>query len=309
MRYEVLFMFKDKAAEMTLGAKALRIDMETAFHILRQRDSVPKGMPWSDDFPEVVNHTSSLKARNHRDFEAAKHGDFDAAIRLVDALVSDEKMDDVVQRFPFARIAYIHCKEGLSTNMIPAAYAARFSAKGMVVEDDIVAVNSVRHTQSSDLDRLSRRLRFDGEVTKGADYIVLDDFITTGAELRDMRDYISCKGGNVVMITTLGHGSFGQLKHLGIDENYKEKLKMAGITDQDLKKYGIASGIGCLTLSEAARLNRMVVAKTNRRAETIIERLSSLREDHADVQEVAREGAKEMTIKEEQNSPVRHFRR
>ena len=131
MRYEVLFMFKDKAAEMTLGAKALRIDMETAFHILRQRDSVPKGMPWSDDFPEVVNHTSSLKARNHPDFEAAKHGDFDAAIRLVDALVSDEKMDDVVQRFPSARIAYIHCKEGLSTNMIPAAYAARHPAQAV----------------------------------------------------------------------------------------------------------------------------------------------------------------------------------
>ena len=266
MRYEVLFMFKDKAAEMTLGAKALRIDMETAFHILRQRDSVPKGMPWSDDFPEVVNHTSSLKARNHPDFEAAKHGDFDAAIRLVDALVSDEKMDDVVQRFPSARIAYIHCKEGLSANMIPAAYASMFAAMGMSVDDDIVAVNRVSHTNSSDLARLSKRMRFDGKVTKGADYILLDDFITTGAELRDLRDYISSKG---------------RIKSL---QGYETII---------LKPFTNQGGYARVDIVE----------------KTIIERFSGLRKDHTDIQEVAREGAKEMTIKEEQKTPVFHFRR
>ena len=291
--YDIIFTFNCEGAEMYLGTKTLKIDTESALHMLRQRKTMPEGERWDEDFPEVVNHTSTMKARSHPDFIAAKHGDFDAAIRLVDSLVKPEKVLDITRNYPNARIAYIHCKEGLSANMIPAAYASMFAAMGMNVENDIVAINKVTHTNSSDLARLSKRMRFDGKVTKGADYILLDDFITTGAELRDLRDYISSKGGHIVMVTTLGHGSFGQLKNIGINNDYREKLKEAGITDRELRKYGIASEIGCLTLSEAARLNRMVVARTNRRAETIIERLSSLRKDNTDVQEVAREGAKE----------------
>lgn len=76
-----------------------------------------------------------------------------------------------------------------------------------------------------------------------------------------MRDYIQSKGGNVVMMTTFGHGSFGKLKDIRIDESLIERLKASGITDQDLRKYGIASEIRCLTIGEAAKLSRMVNAK------------------------------------------------
>ena len=68
-------------------------------------------------------------------------------------------------------------------------------------------------------------------MTRGADYILLDDFITSGAELRDLRDYISSKGGYVVMITTFGHGSFGKLSDIRIDSDYENKLRESGITD------------------------------------------------------------------------------
>lgn len=146
-------------------------------------------------------------------------------------------------------------------NMIPAAYAAKFSAIGMNVDHNIIAVTDVSHTNASDISRISKRVRFEGEVKKGVDYILLDDFITSGAELRDMRDYIQSKGGNVVMMTTFGHGSFGKLKDIRIDESLIERLKASGITDQDLRKYGIASGIRCLTIGEAAKLSRMVNAK------------------------------------------------
>ena len=64
----------------------------------------------------------------------------------------------------------------------------------------------------------------------------MDDFITSGAELRDMRDYIQSKGGNVVMMTMFGYGSFGKLKDIRIDESLIERLKASGITDQDLRK-------------------------------------------------------------------------
>ncbi len=157
------------------------------------------------------------------------------------------------------------------------------------VEDDIIAVTNVSHTNASDVARLGRRVRFEGEVTRGADYILLDDFITSGAELRDLRDYISSKGGNVVMITTFGHGSFGKLSDIRIDSDYENKLREAGITDQDLRKYGIASEIGCLTISEAAKLNRMVNGRAKRPSSSVIERFSSLRQEHSAVPEMAEE--------------------
>ena len=159
----------------------------------------------------------------------------------------------------------------------------------MTVEDDIIAVTNVSHTDASDVARLSRRMRFEGNVTQGASYIILDDFITSGAELRDMRDYISSKGGNVVMITTFGHGSFGRLTDIRIDNDYKNKLKEAGITDQDLRKYGIASEIGCLTISEAAKLSRVVNASAKRRTSQIIERFSDTRQEQSTVSTMAGE--------------------
>lgn len=218
-------------------------------------------MAWGNFFPAVINHTSSAIARRHPDFHAAKHGDYDAALRLVDDLVKDDKVEYIAKRYPNALIAYNHKMQGGSINMIPAAYAAKFSAVGMDVEHNIIAVTDVSHTNASDISRISKRVRFEGEVKKGADYVLLDDFITSGAELRDMRDYIQSKGGNVVMMTTFGHGSFGKLKDIRIDKSLIERLKASGITDQDLRKYGIASEIRCLTIGEAAKLSRMVNAK------------------------------------------------
>ena len=159
-------------------------------YILRQKDTMPEGSRWGDSFPPIVNHTSSGVARKHPDFHAAKHGDYDAALRLVDALVKDDKIADIAKNYPQAHIVYNHKMQGGDINMIPAAYAAKFSAIGMTVDHDIIAVTDVAHTNATDLSRISKRMRFEGKVTKDVDYILLDDFITSGAELRDLRDYI-----------------------------------------------------------------------------------------------------------------------
>ena len=246
---------------MYLGGTSIEVDLSTAIYMLRQKDNMPKGMAWGNYFPAVINHTSSAIARKHPNFHAAKHGDYDAALRLVDDLVKDDKVYYIAKLYPNAHIAYNHKMQGGSINMIPAAFAAKFSAMGMDVEHNIIAVTDVSHTNASDISRISKRVRFEGDVKKGMDYILLDDFITSGAELRDMRDYIQSKGGNVVMMTTFGHGSFGKLRDIRISNDLIERLKASGITDQDLRKYGIASEIGCLTIGEAAKLSRMVNAK------------------------------------------------
>ena len=250
--------------------------MDTVKYILQQKGSMPEGASWSGQFPPVVNHTSSAVARHHPDFKAAKQGDFQAALRLVDELVKDEKIAMIAKQYPNAHIIYNHRIQGQGINMIPAAYAARFSAVGMKVEHNIIAVTNVSHTNASDISRISKRMRYEGHVKRGVDYILLDDFITSGAELRDLRDYVNSQGGNVVAMTTFGHGSFGKLKDIRIDESYKQKLGEAGVTDNDLRKYGIASEIGCLTLGEAAKLTRMVNSRAKAKTSQVYGRLQRI---------------------------------
>lgn len=266
---EVLITFDNDYAEIYIGGKAIKVDYDTAMGMIRQRVDMPEGKAWQSDFPSVENHTSAAKARQHADFHSAKHGDFDAARRLIDDLVKDDKVKAIAERYKGATVVYIHRKQDEGINMIPAAYAAKFASMGMSVEHEIYAITNVSHTNATDMARISRRMRFEGPVCRGKDYIILDDFITSGAELRDMKDYITSKGGNVVMITTLGHGSFGKLTNIGIDEIYTKRLKESGVTDSDLRKYGIASGISCLTLSEAAKLSRVVNAGRKREVENV----------------------------------------
>ena len=90
-------------------------------------------------------------------------------------------------------------------------------------------------------------------------------------------------------ITTFGHGSFGKLSDIRIGSDYESKLREAGIIDQDLRTYGIASEIGCLTISEAAKLNRMVNGRPKRVSSSVVERFSSLRQEHSTVPEMAKE--------------------
>ena len=263
--------------------------MKTVKYILEQKDSMPEGTSWNGQFPPIVNHTSSAVARHHPDFKAAKHGGFQAALRLVDELVKHEKVAMIARQFPKAHIIYNHKIQGDGINMIPAAYAARFSAVGMTVEHDIIAVTNVSHTNASDVSRISKRMRFEGHVSKGVDYILLDDFITSGAELRDLRDYVNSQGGNVVAMTTFGHGSFGKLKDIQIDEVYKQKLGDAGVTDNDLRKYGIASEIGCLTLGEAAKLARLVNSRAKAKTSQVFGRMQRISDTCGDVQSVVEE--------------------
>lgn len=177
-------------------------------------------------------------------------------------MVKDEKVYHIVQTYPNAHIIYNHRMKGDGINMIPAAYAAMFEAAGMQVEHNVVGITNVSHTGASDISRICKRMRYEGNINQGTDYILLDDFITSGAELRDLRDYVESKGGHVVLISTLGHGSYSKLSDIRIDIKYKEKLLNLGITDKELQKYGIASKVDCLTLGEAAKLSRVVECQT-----------------------------------------------
>ena len=98
---EVLFTFaEDNIAYMYFGNTPVQVDYNTALYILHQKDSMPQGNSWPEDFPAIINHTSTTAARKHPAFEAAKKGDFEAALSLVNDMVKDEKVYHIVQTYP-----------------------------------------------------------------------------------------------------------------------------------------------------------------------------------------------------------------
>ena len=252
----------EKGCTVNFLGKRLEMNVEDVLYIAKQKNTLSEGKGWSASFPDIVNHTSSSTVRRDSDFEAAKHGDYNCALSIVDKYMKQDKVDEIQKLYPDASVVYIHKKDMEGANMIPFAYASRLGSNGLSVDDGIVMVTDARHTGASDLLRLFRRSRFEGEVIPGRNYVVVDDFITSGAEVRDLKDYIESHGGNVVCVTSFGHGSYGKLKMNSTQEQHQQ-LRRYGMTDAELRRYGIASSIENLSYTEASKFMVLVKSRSN----------------------------------------------
>jgi hypothetical protein len=128
----------------------------------------------------------------------------DAATRLVDAVVDKDKITDVEEMIGYRDpiIVPVHRAEG--GNAIPVAYAHRLGDQfGLPVTEDIFQSNKPGRTNTGALHRMLNRSTFDGPVTPGQDYLLVDDNVTLGGTLSDLRSYIESKGGHVIGATTL----------------------------------------------------------------------------------------------------------
>ena len=239
-----------------ISGKFIPLQKENAVFVEEAKDTMAKGKPWRDDFPIAIQQTSVQALKNDADYLAAKSGDIEAAIRLVKRLAKEDKIKAIVSTYPNAIVTYGHAQEATGTNKIPSAYAGLLKSYGLEVNDGIVQMNKPRHTGADNEGKLFRRARFGGVIEEGRDYILVDDILSSGATLRDLKDYIESKGGNVVFITgmasTYGGTKFAQ------SEAVKNKLKTLNINDEELQKIGIADSVGCLTNAEAERLVSMV---------------------------------------------------
>ncbi|MDR3279258.1 MAG: phosphoribosyltransferase [Synergistaceae bacterium] len=163
--------------------------------------------PWPNDFPKVTTVTDYKKMKQHSDYDAAKTGDNEAAIRLIHSLVSVEKnsiFSALAKKYPNALLVGIHAEEDAGKNKIPqvlAEYIGKIT--GLEVDEKILQSNIVSHTGAGQNVRLFIRPEFDGNVQSGRDYIVVDDMVTMGSTLGELRYYIESHSGNVVDVVTL----------------------------------------------------------------------------------------------------------
>jgi hypothetical protein len=255
--------------------------------------------PWPKDFPKVILQTT-LKGINNKWpelHEKAKAGDRVAALELVRNIMGEEptdgrrntrweKLRSLAKAHPNAIIAFVHAQEATGRNRLPETYA-RMASKitGLRLTKKIVQTVRANHTGANALERMMRRAAFDGPVERGAEYIIVDDHVTQGGTLNELRKHIQTHGGKVVAATTLTASQFSDTLSITSDAVEGLYAKFGKNIDEQLKAAGIAKGVEELTQSEARELRKF-------KPDTLREQLaSSVRNIPQDEQGGAGEGS------------------
>lgn len=167
------------------------------------------GLPESVKEP-LAAFRNDRPLKHDPDYKAAKAGNAEAAVRLVQRLAGP-MVAEARARFGDGAI-YVapHAEESTGNNAIPAALAEALAAatKGSS-PDDVMQTNRVHHTGADIMQRLIARPQFEGDVKPGGRYVLVDDVTTSGGTFADLADYIRSKGGDVVGATSLVNAARG----------------------------------------------------------------------------------------------------
>ena len=213
-------------------------------------------------FPDAVLLASEPVTVQHPDYAAAKTGSAAAASRLVRALVGEAQL--VALRGLIADagesgapvLASVHAHEHESVNAIPVALTALLCERlRLPSETAIVQTNIVAHTGADGYGRLARQARFAGDVVKGFEYVMVDDFIGQGGTLANLRGFIEKRGGKVVGAVALTGKPFSARLNPS-KEQLHELRERHGPDFEKWWREHFGHSFDCLTQSECRYLAR-----------------------------------------------------
>ncbi len=182
--------------------------------------------PWGKDFPEVILHGRLADATSHPDYAAAKGGDDAAARRLVRDVLSPDaigKLKALVGVRPAIALG-VHAEEAVSRNAIPSAMADILGkVLGIEVDLDIMQSAKVGRTAQDGFGRLANQPGFDGPVRNDKPYLIMDDTLTQGGTLANLKGYIENRGGEVLAATALTGKQYSA--KIAIDSSTLEQIR------------------------------------------------------------------------------------
>ena len=219
---------------------------------------VPR-FPWGD-FPDVLRNGNLGELKQQPEYAAAKSGDAKAALSLADRVIRPEFVKAVVNlgaSHPRPVLLPMLAEESVGDNRIPLAFAEVLSERlGWQVERDILQINRTWHTNAGADHRLIARCLFDGTVEHDAGYILIDDTLTMGGTLADLRGFIMNKGATLLG-ATVAVAHEGAL-HLPIRDKMQEDIYARHGKDavREFAHEEFGYGIECLTQGEAGHIRK-----------------------------------------------------
>jgi hypothetical protein len=201
---------------------------------------------------EVVICAPIGAAKVHTDYLEAKAGNAEAAIRVAMSLVTTTLVAQVRSLVSDSEVVLmpVISVEATGNNKIPQAVAEVVGmAVGLNVTEDVVQADSPKRTAMDGLDRIFNSPTFDGSVTAGMRYILVDDTLTQGATFASLTNHIEKRGGFVVGAIALTGKKYSA--KLQPPPQLIAQLRDAfGDIEPDFKA-ATGYGFGALTASEA----------------------------------------------------------
>lgn len=194
-------MFKESMNPTNVATKLLTLTKPDKVNYSK----VPRSA-WDEDFPDTVLHGRLGDATAHKDYVAAKGGDDAAARRLVADVMTRESVNELRQLLAGrkAMLAAVHAEEAVSRNAIPQAMADVLGKiLGLEVDPHLLQSAKVGRTVQDGFGRLTNQPSFDGPVRTDLPYILLDDTLTQGGTLANLKGYIEDHGGKVIGTSAL----------------------------------------------------------------------------------------------------------
>ncbi|MEO8296359.1 MAG: transglycosylase SLT domain-containing protein, partial [Burkholderiales bacterium] len=148
-----------------------------------------RSRPWGDLPPAVIGARLG-EAGKHADHAAAKAGDLDAAVRLVDDVLPDSAVEQLRELVgdSNALLVPVHAQEAAGRNKIPVAVADALSGRlSLTIDSRITQSNEVRRTGADGMARIARQPEFAGEVEPGRNYVLVDDTLTQGGTFAQLK--------------------------------------------------------------------------------------------------------------------------
>lgn len=192
---------------------------------------------WSQPTGKVEQHSTAVGLSKTPEYQAAKAGDLDAALKIASTLINPGKVREVNNLLATeknVRVVPVRSFEAEGRNQIPAAFAELMAKEnGWTVDRDIFQINRPERTSKGALERLFAQPVFDGKIDPKATYVLVDDMVSTGGTLANLKGFIESQGGKVAAVHSLRGTKFSTNLALspetkaGIEKAYGEDLTLA----------------------------------------------------------------------------------
>lgn len=192
---------------------------------------------WDKEFPDAfVNapwHSFNRKVptlSSHPLYGAAKgERNVEAALAIIDDLADKRCIYGLVDLADDSRVTPTliapACHPGDSNNALAISYAQWLSHElDWPVETRAFQEKTVSRDREKAWVRIANRCDFYGEIDKQAAYVIVDDVITTGGTLADLRSFILRKGGRVIGMSAIAARD-GTWQRIRLGDDTRAKLE------------------------------------------------------------------------------------